>query len=172
MNKFKSIVLAGLIGGALLAPGAVWADSRGSNRRSLENEIRQDRRELRNSRQEFRNDVRDYRQDRRELWQDRRQGASPEEIARDRAEVRESLGELKDSRRELRQDRRELNRDLNDYYWRYGDRDRYSSYGGRGYYYDRYYGSYYDRPYYYDRYYNHNQYDQGRSYPYSWWSWR
>lgn len=170
MNKFKTTILAGLVGGALLAPAALWADSRGSNRRSLENEIRQDRRDLNNSRREFRNDLRDYRQDRRELWQDRRQGASSAEIARDRAEVRESLDELRDSRRDVWQDRRELNRDLNQYYWRYGDRDRDSYYGSSGNYYDRY--GRYDRPYSYDRYYDHSRDNRGWWYPNSWWSWR
>jgi hypothetical protein len=34
------------------------------------------------------------------------------------------LEDLQDSRRQVERDRRELNRDLNEFDWRFGDRDR------------------------------------------------
>jgi len=125
MTRYKNIVWMGLLAGALgtLAPAAS-ADPARSYRRSLQNEIQQDRRELRDSRQELKTDLKELKEDRREFRQDRRSGASVEELARDKAEIRESLDNLRDSRREVGQDRRELNRDLSEYEWRYGDRNR------------------------------------------------
>ena len=124
MTRFNNMVWTGLLAGALVAlPQAASADPRGSNRRSLKNEIQQDRRELQDSRQELKGDRNELKQDRREFRQDRRSGASVEELARDKAEIRESQENLRDSRREVSQDRRELNRDLREYEWRY-DRDR------------------------------------------------
>jgi septal ring factor EnvC (AmiA/AmiB activator) len=125
MTRYENFVWMGLLAGALLTlPHAASADPRGSYRRGLKNEIQQDRRELRDSRQEFKSDLDELKQDRREFRQDRRSGASNEELARDKAEIRESLDNLRDSRREVEKDRRELNRDLSEYDWRYGDRDR------------------------------------------------
>jgi septal ring factor EnvC (AmiA/AmiB activator) len=125
MTRHKKIVWMGLLAGALLIPAyASWADPPLSRRRSLQNEIQQDRRELRDSRQELNGNLKDLRQDRREFRQDRRSGAGADELARDKADIRESLDNLKDSRREVGQDRRELNRDIREYDWRYGDRDR------------------------------------------------
>jgi septal ring factor EnvC (AmiA/AmiB activator) len=125
MTRYKKLVWTGLLAGALLAlPYAASADPRGSYRRGLKNEIQQDRRELRDSRQEFKSDLEELKEDRREYRQDRRSGASNEELARDKAEIRESLDNLRDSRREVEQDQRELNRNLNEYDWRSGDRDR------------------------------------------------
>jgi septal ring factor EnvC (AmiA/AmiB activator) len=125
MTRYKKIVWTGLLA-AVLGPlaDAASADPPRSQRRSLQNEIQQDRRELRDSRQDFKSDRKDLNQDRREFRQDRRSGASAEELARDKAEIRESLDNLRDSRREVEQDRRELNRDLREYEWRFGDRER------------------------------------------------
>ena len=124
MTRYKNIVWVGLLAALLTLAPAAWADPPMSPRRSLQNEIQQDRRELRDSRQEFKSDLKDLRQDRQEFRRDRRSGAGAEEIARDKAEIRESLDNLRDSRREFRQDQRELNRDVNEYEWRYGDRNR------------------------------------------------
>ena len=125
VTRYKKIIWTVLLAGALVTLAhTASADPPGSYRRSLQNEIQQDRRELRDSRQEFKGDVKELKQDRREFRQDRKSGASVEELARDKAEIRESLDNLRDSRRELKQDRRELNRDLSEYEWRYGDRDR------------------------------------------------
>jgi septal ring factor EnvC (AmiA/AmiB activator) len=125
MARYKKIIWTGLVAGALVTPAhAAFADPPHSYRRSLQNEIQQDRRELRDSRQELKSNLKDLQQDRREFRQDRRSGAGAEELARDKAEIRESLDNARDSRREVRQDRRELNRDLREYDWRYGDRDR------------------------------------------------
>ena len=125
MTRYKNIVGTALLAGALVALAhAASADPPRSYRRSLQNEIQQDRRELRDSRQDLKSDLKELKEDRREFRQDRRSGASLEELARDKAEIRESLDNLRDSRREVGQDRRELNRDLSEYEWRYGDWDR------------------------------------------------
>jgi septal ring factor EnvC (AmiA/AmiB activator) len=124
MTRFKNIVWTGFLAGVLVTlPGAASGEPPGSYRRSLKNEIQQDRRDLRDSRQELKSDLNELKEDRREFRQDRKSGASVEELARDRAEIRESLDNLKESRQEVLQDRRELNRDLREYDWRYGDRD-------------------------------------------------
>jgi septal ring factor EnvC (AmiA/AmiB activator) len=124
MTRYKNIVWTVLLVGALATlPHAASGDPRGSYRRSLKNEIQQDRRELRDSRQELKSDLNELKQDRREFRQDRGSGASVEELARDKAEMRESQDNLRDSRREVSQDRRELSRDLREYDWRYGDGD-------------------------------------------------
>ena len=124
MTRFKNIVWTGFFAGVIVTlSGAASADPPGSYRRSLKNEIQQDRRDLRDSRQELKSDRNELNQDRREFRQDRKSGASAEELARDKAEIRESQGGLRESRREVTQDRRELNRDLREYEWRYGDRD-------------------------------------------------
>ena len=125
MTRYKNIVWTGLFAGALVTlPQAALGDPPVSHRRSLKNEIQQDRREVRESRQELKSDLNELKQDRREFRQDRGSGASVEELARDKAEIRESQDNLRDSRREVAKDRRELNRDLREYDWRYGDRDR------------------------------------------------
>ena len=125
MMPVRNMSWAGLLAGALMTFAHVAsADPRGSYRRSLKNEIQQDRRDLRDSRQEFKDDRKELQQDRREFRQDRRAGASAEELARDKADMRDSLEGFRDSRREVVKDRRELNRDLREYDWRYGDRDR------------------------------------------------
>ena len=125
MTRFKNIVWTGLLaGGLVMLAHVASADPPGSYRRSLKNEIQEDRRELRDSRQELKSDLNELKQDRREFRQDRRSGASVEELARDKAEIRESQDNLRDSRRDVAQDRRELNRDLREYDWRYSDRDR------------------------------------------------
>ena len=125
MTPYNNIVWTGLLAGALLTLAhAASADPPGSYRRSLRNEIQQDRRELRDSRQELKSDRNELKQDRREFRQDRGSGASVEELARDKAEIGESQDNLRDSRQEVAQGRRELNRDLREYDWRYGDRDR------------------------------------------------
>lgn len=125
MTRYKNSVWLGLLAGALLTLAhAASADPPRSYRRSLQNEIQQDRRELRDSRQEFKSDLKELKEDQRELRKDRRSGASTEELARDKAEIRESWDNLRDSRREVGQDRRELNRDLSEYEWRYVDRER------------------------------------------------
>jgi septal ring factor EnvC (AmiA/AmiB activator) len=125
MTRYKKTVWTGLLVGALVTLAhAASADPPRSYRRSLQNEIQQDRRQLRDSRQELKTDLKELKEDRREFRQDRKSGASVEELARDKAEIRESLDNLRDSQRDVRQDRRELNRDLSEYEWRYGDRDR------------------------------------------------
>jgi septal ring factor EnvC (AmiA/AmiB activator) len=125
MTRFKNMAWAGLLAGVLVTlPHTASADPPGSYRRSLKNEIQQDRRELRDSHQEFKSDRKELQQDRRELRQDRRSEAGGEELARDKAEIHESLENFRDSRREVAKDRRELNRDLREYDWRYGDRQR------------------------------------------------
>ena len=125
MVRYKNIVWMGLLAGAVITlPQAASGDPRGSYRRSLKNEIQQDRRELQDSRQELKSDLHELKQDRREFRQDRKSGASVEELARDKAEIRESQDNVRDSRREVTQDRRELDRDLREYNWRYGDRGR------------------------------------------------
>ena len=125
MGRNKKTVWTGFLAVALLTlPLAASADHRGSYRRGLENEIQRDQRELQGSTQELKRDRREMERDRREYRQDRRSGASSEELARDKAEIRESLDNLRDSRREVENDRRELNRDLSEYDWRYGERER------------------------------------------------
>jgi septal ring factor EnvC (AmiA/AmiB activator) len=125
MTRYKKIVWTGLLAAVLgTLAGAASADPPRSHRRSLQNEIQQDRRELRDSRQDFKSDRKELNQDRREFRQDRRSGASAEELAQDKAEIRESFDNLRDSRREVEQERRELNRDLREYERRYGDRER------------------------------------------------
>jgi chromosome segregation ATPase len=125
MTQFKNLVRTGLVAGSLVTLAhAASADPPGSYRRSLKNDIQQDRRELRDSRQELKSERNELQQDRREFRQDRGSEASAEELARDKAEIRESQDNLRDSRRDVAQDRRELNRDLREYDWRYGDRDR------------------------------------------------
>ena len=126
MKQDKNIIWAGLLAGALLTlpQAAASADSPGSYRRGLKNEIQEYKRDLRDSRQELKEDRNELKQDRQEYRQDLRSGASKQELARDKAEINESLDNLKDSRREVKKDRRELNQDRNEYDWRYGDRDR------------------------------------------------
>ncbi len=125
MTRYKSIVWTGLLACVLVTLAhAASADPPRSYRQSLQNEIQQDRRELRDSRQELKSDLKELKEDRREFRQDRRSGASVEELARDKAEIRQSLDNLRDTQREIGQDRRELSRDLSEYEWRYGDRDR------------------------------------------------
>jgi chromosome segregation ATPase len=125
MMRYTKTVWLGLLAGALVTLAhAASADPPGSYRRSLKNEIQQDRGELRDSRQELKSELKELKQDRREFRQDRKAGASAEELARDKAAIRESLDDVQDSRREVRRDRRELNRDVSEYEWRYGDRDR------------------------------------------------
>ena len=127
MGRFKSYqkALCSAFAAAVVVAFSepVSADDRGWNRRSLRNEIEQDRRDLRDSRQQLEADRQELKQDRREYRQDRRAGASKEELAREKAEIRDSREELQDSRREVQRDRRELQRDLGEYDWRY-DRDR------------------------------------------------
>lgn len=125
MTRYRKIILMGLPAAILVTlVDTASAEPPRSNRRSLQNEIQQDRRELRDSRQDLKSDRKELNQDRQEFRQDRRAGASAEELARDKAEIRESLDNLRDSRQEVEQDRRELNRDLWKYERRYGDRDR------------------------------------------------
>lgn len=137
MTRYKNIVWMVLTAVALVALShTASADPRGSSRRGLKNEIQRDRQELRDSRQELQSDRNELKKDQREYRQNRRSGASKEELARDKAEIRESQENLRDSRREVDKDRRELNRDLGEYEWRYGDRDRdnrgwWDSYGWR-----------------------------------------
>jgi Skp family chaperone for outer membrane proteins len=96
MTRYKNIVWTGLLAGALVTLAHVAsADPPGSYRRSLKNEIQQDRRELQDSRQELKSDLNELKQDRREYRQDRGSGASVEELARDKAEIRESQDDLR-----------------------------------------------------------------------------
>ena len=114
MNRAKKLILAGLVGGSLLAvgkPALAWNSSlhprfRGEIRR----DIRRDRIDL------FR-DRRDLRRDEFELRRDLRRGASPAQIARERRDIFEDRRDIFQDRRDLREDFGELRRDRRPFFW-------------------------------------------------------
>ena len=113
MNRAKKL-MAGLVGGSLLAvgkPAAAWNSSWHPRFGSvIRHDIRRDRIDL------FR-DRRDLRGDEFELRRDLRRGASLPEIARDRRDIFEDRRDIFEDRRDLREDFGELRRDRRDFFW-------------------------------------------------------
>ncbi len=104
MNRAKKL-MAGLVGGSLLAvgkPAVAWNSSWHPRFRS---DIRRDR-----------IDRRDLLRDEFELRRDLRRGASLPEIARDRRDIFEDRRDIFEDRRDLREDFG-LRRDRRDFFW-------------------------------------------------------
>jgi len=114
MNLAKKLILAGLVGGSLLAvgqPALAWnPSSHPTFRGGIRRDIHRDRIDL------FR-DRRDLRRDEFELRRDLRRGASPAEIARERRDIFEDRRDVFRDRRDLREDFGELRRDRRDFFW-------------------------------------------------------
>jgi len=109
MNRAKKLIMAGLVGGSLLAvgkPAVAWNSSWHPRFRS---DIRRDRIDL------F-SDRRDLLRDEFELRRDLRRGASLPEIARDRRDIFEDRRDIFEDRRDLREDFG-LRRDRRDFFW-------------------------------------------------------
>ena len=98
MQRFKAMVLGGLLAGSLLvSDGTSLAADKGPGHKGLHRpkirEIRQDRKKVN--------------EDLQKLRTDRKSGASEEVIAKDKEQVQEDLKELRNDRKDLRDHHKE-----------------------------------------------------------------
>jgi hypothetical protein len=126
MNRYKKIVLGGLLAGSLIGPPspALSQTLEFVNDRYTRQDLINDRREVRRDRLMLDRAQEQLMQDQEILDRHLRQGAHPRVIARDRERVRESEARVRQARAELREDRRDLAE--NYWEWRHDRNDRYS----------------------------------------------
>ncbi|HEY3305441.1 MAG TPA: hypothetical protein VGL70_18115 [Candidatus Binatia bacterium] len=110
MNKYKRLVLGGLLAGSLIGPTspAIAQSWEFVNDRYTREDLMNDRREVRRDQRVLDRANEQLLLDREILDRHLRQGAHPRTIAQDRERVREGEARVRRAEAELRHDRREL----------------------------------------------------------------